>query len=243
NALKFTESGYVRVSISAIPQGDRHTVTFSISDSGIGISDDQQKKLFAPFTQADSSFTRRFGGTGLGLMISKELVELMGGTITLVSKPNQGSTFSFNLVVDSSTKSTHTTAVNDQANTLSSEKTIHLLLVEDNDLNQLVASERLKQMGITCSIANNGQEAVEMVQKEVFDAVLMDLQMPVMDGFEATREIRKLEGFASLPIIALSAAVLQDDLKMATDAGMNDHIAKPIDKIVLQNILSKWLSV
>jgi PAS domain S-box-containing protein len=243
NALKFTESGYVRISISATAQEGREKLTFSISDSGIGMTAQEQIALFQPFSQVDTSFTRKYGGSGLGLMITKELVELMGGEIAVHSVSGEGSTFTFTALFDRAIgdESTKKTTQPDLLE-LPNHKPLHLLLVEDNDLNQLVASERLKQMGITCSIANNGLEAVEMVQKEIFDAVLMDMQMPVMDGLSATREIRKLEGFANLPIIALSAAVLQDDLLLAQEAGMNDFVAKPIDKIALQNVLSKWLS-
>ncbi len=247
NALKFTESGYVRVSISATPQGERHKLTFEISDSGIGMSPQQQKELFQPFSQVDTSFTRKYGGTGLGLMITKELVELMGGEISLQSSPNQGSTFSFTALFDQAphfeSSPEPTSAATSDMKLGSNAKPIHILLVEDNDLNQLVASERLKQMGITCDIANNGLEALEMVQQHEYNAILMDLQMPVMDGLEATREIRKLKGKENLPIIALSAAVFQDDLELAKKAGMNDHIAKPIHTTALKNVLEKWLGV
>ncbi|MDP2077179.1 MAG: PAS domain-containing protein [Sulfuricurvum sp.] len=244
NALKFTESGYVRISISATPQEDRNKLTFSISDSGIGMSEQEQTALFQPFSQVDTSFTRKYGGSGLGLMITKELVDLMEGEITVESVSGEGSTFTFTAIFEhaASDESSQKTIQSD-ISSLPNHKQWHILLVEDNDLNQLVASERLKQMGITCSIANNGLEAVEMVQKETFDAILMDMQMPVMDGLTATKEIRKLQGFANLPIIALSAAVLQDDLLLAQEAGMNDFVAKPIDKIALQNVLSKWLSI
>lgn len=241
NALKFTEKGFVRISITAAPQGQHIKYTFAISDSGIGMSEEEQTTLFQPFSQVDTSFTRKYGGSGLGLMITKELVELMGGEITVHSVSGEGSIFTFTALLDHAPILLEKTAP--QHALPLPDKPLHLLLVEDNDLNQLVASERLKQMGITCSIANNGQEAVEMVQQETFDAILMDLQMPVMDGLSATKEIRKLEGFADIPIIALSAAVLQDDLTLALEAGMNDFVAKPIDKIILQNILTKWLSV
>lgn len=242
NALKFTEKGFVRISISTTAQENRDKLTFSISDSGIGMSEQDQTALFQPFSQVDASFTRKYGGSGLGLMITKELVDLMQGEITVHSVKGEGSTFTFTAlferaVIDESGEK----ASLENICALPNHKPLHLLLVEDNDLNQLVASERLKQMGITCSIANNGLEAVEMVQKETFDAVLMDLQMPVMDGLEATREIRKLEAFANLPIIALSAAVLQGDLMLAQEAGMNDFVAKPIDKTLLHNVLTKWI--
>ncbi len=244
NALKFTESGYVRISITAVPHGDRDKLTFTISDSGIGMSEQEQTALFQPFSQVDTSFTRKYGGSGLGLMITKELVDLMEGEITLESIPGEGSTFTFTALFEhaASNELSQKTTQSD-ISPLPNHKRWHILLVEDNDLNQLVASERLKQMGITCSIANNGLEAVEMVQKETFDAILMDMQMPVMDGLTATKEIRKLEGFADLPIIALSAAVLQDDLALAKAAGMNDFVAKPIDKTLLQNVISKWLGL
>ncbi|OYZ60036.1 MAG: hypothetical protein B7Y17_05220, partial [Sulfuricurvum sp. 24-42-5] len=236
--------GYVRIAISATPQENRDKFTFSISDSGIGMNPQEQTSLFQPFSQVDTSFTRKYGGSGLGLMITKELVDLMGGEITVESASGEGSTFTFTALFEraASDESSQKTTQSD-ISSLPNHKQWHILLVEDNDLNQLVASERLKQMGITCSIANNGLEAVEMVQKETFDAILMDMQMPVMDGLTATKEIRKLEGFADLPIIALSAAVLQDDLTLAQEAGMNDFVAKPIDKVVLQNVLSKWLSI
>jgi PAS domain S-box-containing protein len=247
NSLKFTDSGYVRISISATTQEKNHKLKFDISDSGIGMTPEQQKELFQPFSQVDASFTRKFGGTGLGLMITKELVELMGGKITIQSSPDHGSTFSFTIVYDNDdiiiSQLTKKVPAPNEINPLPSTKTIHILIVEDNDLNQLVATERLKQMGITSSIANNGLEALEMVKQHEYNAILMDLQMPVMDGLEATREIRKLKGKENLPIIALSAAVLQDDLELARKAGMNDHIAKPIDKVALQNVLAKWLSV
>lgn len=247
NALKFTDSGYVRLWVTATKHSVHHELRFEISDSGIGITKEQQKELFQPFSQVDTSFTRKFGGSGLGLMISKELVELMGGTIEIQSTLGSGSTFSFTALFDEAShvqsEQAPKASTAHEALKLPNGKHIHILLVEDNDLNQLVASERLKSMGITCDIANNGIEAIELVQKENYDAILMDLQMPVMDGLEATREIRKLKGKEHLPIIALSAAVLQDDLNMAINAGMNDHIAKPIDPAVLQNVLEKWLNV
>ena len=241
NALKFTDKGYVRISIAATPHEDESKLTFTISDSGIGMSPEDQALLFQPFSQVDTSFTRKYGGSGLGLMITKELVDLMGGEITVHSTSGEGSTFTFTILLHLAPVFLSESTLND-IHPLPDHKPLHLLLVEDNELNQLVASERLKQMGITYTIANNGQEAVEIVQHEEFDAILMDLQMPVMDGLEATRQIRKLPGKEKLPIIALSAAVLQDDLKMATQAGMNDHIAKPIERVVLQNVLAKWLN-
>jgi len=177
-------------------------------------------------------------------MITKELVELMGGTISVSSTPNGGSTFSFTALFDPyefSAQEFETITLRDQYNILATTKDIHILLVEDNDLNVLVASERLKQMGLRVSVANNGLEAVEMVRDNEYDAVLMDLQMPVMDGFTATKEIRKIPGKEKLPIIALSAAVMKEDQMLATQSGMNAHIAKPIDKVVLRDILAKWL--
>ncbi len=242
NALKFTEKGFVRISITSTPQEDQEKLTFTISDSGIGISDEDQALLFQPFSQVDTSFTRKYGGSGLGLMITKELVDLMGGEITVHSVSGKGSTFTFTIVLHPAPTFMSESTQDLTHPPLPNHKPLHLLLVEDNELNQLVATERLKQMGITYTIANNGQEAVECVQHEEFDAILMDLQMPVMDGLEATKEIRKLPGKATIPIIALSAAVLQDDLKLAIQAGMNDHIAKPIEKAVLQNVLAKWLN-
>lgn len=241
NALKFTEKGFVRISITSIsyPE-DCVKLIFAISDSGIGISQEDQASLFQPFSQVDTSFTRKYGGSGLGLMITKELVDLMQGEISVQSRLGEGSTFTFTALFHCAAE--FMCELPKPTSSLPQNKQLHLLLVEDNDLNQLVAVERLKQMGITCSIANNGLEAVEMVQKETFDAVLMDLQMPVMDGLSATREIRKL-GYSDLPIIALSAAVLQDDLAMAIEAGMNDHISKPIDKILLHDVLAKWLNI
>jgi CheY-like chemotaxis protein len=244
NAMKFTDTGFVRISVTAQKQEEQYRLTFEITDSGIGLTAQQQAGLFSPFYQADSSFTRKYGGSGLGLMISKELVELMGGIIRVSSIPNGGTTFTFTAVFDPyefSKQEFETIALQNQYNILATDKDIHILLVEDNDLNQLVASERLKQMGFRVSIASNGLEAVEMVKNNEYDAVLMDLQMPVMDGFTATKEIRKLPGKKKLPIIALSAAVMKEDQMLATQAGMNAHIAKPIDKVVLRDILAKWL--
>ncbi len=246
NALKFTDSGYVKISITATKQNEYDTLVFSISDSGIGMTDENQAVLFQPFSQVDSSFTRQYDGSGLGLMITKELVELMGGNISVQSSIGQGSTFTFSAVfnhpVVNHDKSIEKITPNSQ-NDLFLGGNIHLLLVEDNDLNQLVATERLKLMGITCDIANNGLEAVDMVQKKHYDAILMDIQMPVMDGLEATRQIRRLEGKENIPIIALSAAALKKDRDMAIEAGVDDFVPKPIDNGLLRSTLLKHLSV
>jgi len=244
NAMKFTDAGEVHVSITAQTEETKCKLTVTVKDTGIGLSEEQQQNLFSPFYQADSSFTRKYGGSGLGLMITKELIELMGGTISVSSTPNGGSTFSFTALFDPyefSAQEFETIVQRDQYNILPTTKDIHILLVEDNDLNVLVASERLKQMGLRVSVANNGLEAVEMVRENEYDAVLMDLQMPIMDGFTATKEIRKMGGKEKLPIIALSAAVMKEDQILSTQSGMNAHIAKPINKVVLRDILAKWI--
>lgn len=240
NALKFTEKGFVRISISTTAQENRDKLTFSISDRGIGMSEQDQVALFQPFSQVDASFTRKYGGSGLGLMITKELVDLMQGDITVHSVKGEGSTFAFTAlferaVIDESGEK----ASLENICVLPNHKPLHLLLVEDNDLNQLVASERLKQMGIICSIANNGLEAVEMVQKETFDAVLMDLQMPVMDGIEATRIIKKQ--YSNMPIVAVTANITDENRDQCYLAGMDVFLTKPIRPSALDKVIREYL--
>ncbi len=371
NAIKFTSDGFINLDLQIDSQSDEDiTIQFSVKDSGIGISVENQKKLFRPFEQGDSSTTKKFGGTGLGLMISKQLVELMGGEIWVESEEGVGTAFSFKLpfqyskdnreygssifknrdilVADDShidreylenilsswgaktyMASDGEEAIQllkrekfdyvlldwqmpkldgvevlkrlkqlniDQSNVLMisayrkndilavaekeelsidavlekpytpsslynaifnqkmhsedeslSQSELHLstqknaLMVEDNETNQLVGSIMLKEYGFNVSIANNGVEAVEIAKKESFDIIFMDLQMPIMDGFDATKEIRKFN--QTIPIIALSAAVMQQDKVLTRDAGMNDHLAKPINRVELEKVIANYFEV
>ncbi|MEN6438810.1 MAG: response regulator [Syntrophobacter sp.] len=217
--------------------------------NALGISRDDlagktDMDLFMPFTQADASTTRRFGGTGLGLSISKRLVVLMGGEIQVESEPGRGSTFRFSALLGRSAlrdqkddprtpvPPLHHSAANahsrrTQGIDLTPIRGASILVAEDNDLNQKVAVGILANAGISVTVANNGQEAVDWVRTARFDAVLMDLQMPKMDGFEATRIIRRDERFTSLPIIAVTAHAMSDDRQRCLDSGMNDYISKP----------------
>lgn len=263
NAFKFTEVGKVQLIVGIAAQTDRHiTLDFTVTDTGIGMSDAQQKQLFQSFRQADNSMTRRFGGTGLGLAISKEFVSLMGGTITVSSVERQGSRFSvrieFPLSEDSdeikrdSIKASFGTALTEQKRedlvvtphtvtgptpppeTIEKEKPltgVTVLVVEDIKVNQLIAQEILEELGASTAIAENGLEALQMLEREgAFDIVLMDIQMPEMDGYEATRKIRKDSRFADLPVVAMTANAMVSDIEQCKAAGMNDHIAKPIDE-------------
>ncbi|MDD5716578.1 MAG: PAS domain S-box protein [Sulfuricurvum sp.] len=245
NGLKFTASGEVTLSVTLLgTDTKRHQLRFDIRDTGIGMTPQQQNNLFEPFYQADTSITRKYGGTGLGLMIAKDLVYLMDGIIVADSTQGKGSTFSFNAYFDIPSADEYPLPEAPMSETASGLiPNLHILLVEDNDLNQLVASERLKQMGFTVSIAGDGLQAVEQAKNNHFDAILMDLQMPVMDGFEASRQIRQIPGKETVPIIALSAAVMQQDRELALNAGMNEHIAKPIDKMMLRQILAQWFEL
>jgi signal transduction histidine kinase/CheY-like chemotaxis protein len=239
NSAKFTQKGFVNLEISLISQNEKEIqLQFSVKDSGIGMNEAQQKMLFQSFSQADTSISRRFGGTGLGLVISQKFVELMGGKITCTSTPDVGSEFSFTLPFETVKPSN----VNDETSpqkTLSqriaeaakSLENIHVLLVEDTPLNQQVASQFLRNAKLHVSIADNGKEALELIEKSTFDVVLMDVQMPVMDGIEATRIIRQIPQCANLPIIAMSAGVTLDEQEKCQEVGMSDFIAKPINPV------------
>jgi two-component system, sensor histidine kinase len=232
NAVKFTQEGEVSISVHAT--GGK--LTFTVSDTGIGIATDDLPRLFQPFVQADASIRRRFGGSGLGLVISKRLVDGMNGEIGVHSVAGQGSRFFFTLPLPHTTAPANVTEVESQ--TAVCKPKLRLLLVEDNDVNQQVALGILEASGHHCILAKDGVEALRLVQTQHFDAVLMDLQMPNMDGFEATQQIRALGGdYAQLPIIALTANTMKDDIARARDVGMNAHLVKPIDPDALERTL------
>lgn len=233
NAVKFTERGEIKVRARLIRKKDgESTVRFEVEDTGIGISDEALKRLFQPFTQADSSTSRRYGGTGLGLAISRELVERMGGTIGASSKLNEGSTFWFEITLQ-------TTSAQHQNNSMDAITEIqqadeecgplHILLVEDSPENRLLATLLLKKKGCTVIAAENGIQAIEKLKQEPFDLVLMDVQMPLMDGLECTARIRSGEvPDATIPIIAMTAQAMSGDRELCLAAGMNDYVAKPL---------------
>lgn len=249
NAIKFTSHGSITISIATVLPADdpaQLRLQFRITDTGIGIAADLLQDLFTPFTQADASISRRFGGTGLGLSISKRIVELMGGEISVSSREGEGSCFSFTAVfarLPMQAQMPELPAVADSQVAQGISLTgAEILLVEDNSDNQLVAQGFLHKLQLKVTLAENGREAVRWVQQKAFDAILMDIQMPVMDGYEATRQIRALPQGKLLPIIALSASVMLETKQSSIAVGMNDHLAKPIDPEQLTQCLLKWLS-
>ncbi|MCP4344101.1 MAG: DUF3365 domain-containing protein [Desulfobacterales bacterium] len=243
NAVKFAQTGEVTITTDLVESFDEEVILrFTVSDMGIGMTQEQIDKLFQPFQQADSSITRKFGGTGLGLAICKQLVEMMGGVLQVESTPGAGSRFFFTVRLGISTAAAplhkHTVSI-EQASALLEGS--HILLVDDNEINMQVGRELLKRVGVRVTEATDGEEAVNMVEKERFDAVLMDLQMPVMDGLTAAREIRRGPAPKELPVLAMTANAMAGEREKCLVAGMNDHIAKPIKPAALYETLIRWV--
>lgn len=233
NALKFTEQGSIQV--SARPVGER-MMEISVADSGAGIPADRLEAIFEKFSQADVSITRRFGGTGLGLAICKSLAKLMGGEISVESEPDSGSIFRVTVPLREALAPAAVTAP------LRGARTGRILVVEDQEANSVLAKALLEDMGHQVALAANGSEALDRLLQERFDLVLMDLEMPVMGGVEATRRIRAMTNPArNIPVIAMSASVYAADIASCRAAGMVDHIAKPIGREVLIRALDHWL--
>jgi len=245
NAVKFTEQGQVKLVVEVIEKTDSDIeLGFSVTDTGIGMTEEQQANLFQAFSQADMSITRNYGGTGLGLAICKQLVELMDGQIGVDSIHGEGSCFQFRIrFALGCADGMAATQMNKQlpSDVTQSLHGVRLLLVEDNEINQQVAEGLLARAGISLQIVHNGKQAVEAVRADAFDGVLMDMQMPVMDGLEATRLIRADESFRDLPIIAMTANAMPGDRERCLQAGMNDHIAKPVDPDDLYAALIRWI--
>ncbi|MDB6029160.1 MAG: hypothetical protein JWM68_5383 [Verrucomicrobiales bacterium] len=239
NAVKFTERGEVILKVSkGASESDKAQLRFEVSDTGIGLSEESRKKIFQPFTQADSSTTRKYGGTGLGLAIARQLVQRMEGNIGVESELGKGSTFWFTayfamqpdtpLALDIADPSVPEQSIAKPAN---GRKNFRLLLVEDSVVNQKVGRRQLEKLGYSLDIVANGLEAIEAVERTAYDAVLMDCQMPEMDGYEATQKIRETEKLQSkrrVPIIAMTANAMEGDREKCLASGMDDYISKPV---------------
>ncbi len=242
NAVKFTEKGVITLEIKAPENAGFPALLFSVRDTGIGIAPEKQPLIFAPFTQADSSTTRRYGGTGLGLSICKKLVEMMGGRLWVESAPGTGSTFYFTMQYKNANEI--------QGEILSSAQMngpylgpMNILLVEDAPDNRLLVQTYLKKFPYRIDTAENGKEAVEKSQSRLYDLILMDIRMPVMDGYAATRAIRAREnaaGAAHVPILALTADALKDEVLKTLAAGCDEHLTKPIRKADLLAAISRY---
>ncbi|MCI0487344.1 MAG: ATP-binding protein [Blastocatellia bacterium] len=271
NAVKFTEKGQVKVCVTRVSESASSLVArFEVSDTGIGISAQARARLFQPFSQADGSTTRRYGGTGLGLVISKQLVELMGGEIGVESEPGKGSTFWFTLPFEKHSRvatgeesrgaeeqgsrgaeeqrsrgaGEHPiiqSPFNLQSAICNPQSAIKVLLVEDNPVNREVLLLQLRRFGHNVETASNGLEALKAMEKASYDLVLMDCQMPEMDGYEATAEIRRREGQSGhTPIVAMTAHALEGDREKCLAAGMDDYVSKPIKAGELASMLERW---
>ncbi|MBS4068559.1 MAG: PAS domain S-box protein [Sulfurimonas sp.] len=269
NAIKFTSSGEIIIGVKVKEMKNRSVaLEFWVQDSGIGLSQEQIKNLFTPFHQADGSITRIYGGTGLGLSISKHLVEMMGGSIGVESEFGKGSRFYFDVEMDLA-QGSKTLLKADTSKKLFSPSNLHdavlhafgkkmpiyngynevakslrgakILLVEDNEENQQIVKELLDRVGVEVSVANNGEEALKKVDDTLFDVILMDCQMPIMDGYKATRVLRQDKHMMTMPIIAMTANVMQSDKDECAKAGMSDFVAKPIDVKLFYATLVKWI--
>jgi CheY-like chemotaxis protein len=259
NAVKFTEQGKVYLEVRRLAESNQDVqLRFSVTDTGIGLSEADQKKLFQSFSQADTSTTRRFGGSGLGLAICRKLVELMGGTINVVSCLGKGSTFSLTINFDKPNAATHpkpATTVNANGSSevrqspdngvaipamVSTDSLI--LLAEDNPINQVVAVKQLEKLGYKVEIAHNGLEAVGARRERNYQIIFMDCQMPEMDGYEATKKIRQIEAEQNLEpsrIIAMTANAMEGDAELCLATGMDDYLSKPVDRNKLINVLKR----
>lgn len=232
NAIKFTRSGQVQVAIDARDIDDQVELEVSVRDTGIGIREEDRAKVFEPFSQVDDSTTRRYGGTGLGLAICRQLVELMGGTITLESEQDVGSTFRFTARLG------HPKEIQPSR----SGALPPILVVEDDAVNQLVASAIIARLGFPVDVVASGTEALARYEHGRYGAIVMDCHMPGMDGFQTAAEIRRRENGGSTPIIALTASSTEEDRTKCIEAGMNDFVTKPVEVETLRRILERWVS-
>jgi len=240
NAIKFTQAGEVRITAAVEADGDTSTLILTVIDTGIGIEPQAKARVFDKFTQADSSTTtRRFGGTGLGLSICQSLVELMGGSIGLESTPGTGSQFRVSIPLRTATIDIEQPSTGPQVGNM--RTTSPILVVEDNRVNQRVAMMLVRGLGLAVEVANNGLEAVKNCSSNDYAAVLMDCQMPEMDGYEATRRIRALKR-KRVPIIALTAGASSSDRDLAIEAGMDDFLTKPVQRAELARVLGRWIA-
>jgi CheY-like chemotaxis protein len=241
NAIKFTAAGEVSVEVTPAPEDDRR-MRFAVTDTGTGIEPDVQARLFQPFSQADSSTTRRYGGTGLGLAICKRLVDLMGGAIGVDSTPGRGSTFWFTIPLPAQKAppiSAGVPAPGPDAGA-TAQTASRVLIAEDNPVNRKVAILLLEKLGCRVDAVGNGVEAVEAVQRTPYDLVLMDCQMPELDGYDATARIRALEGARRrVPIVGMTANALAGERERCLAAGMDDYIAKPLREVDLTAVLGR----
>jgi signal transduction histidine kinase/BarA-like signal transduction histidine kinase len=241
NAVKFTEYGEVKLIVKKIKT---NRYKFEVKDTGIGLTKEQISKLFESFSQADSSTTKKYGGTGLGLAISKKLVELMNGKIWVESQKDIGSSFIFEIDLeelhDKQDKELYQNQNINYFDKMKELKKSKILLVEDNEINQEIMLEFLKESNLDIDVANNGQIAVQKAKQNSYELILMDIQMPIMDGYEATKQIRDLN--INTPIIALTANTMKEHIDKAYSVGMNEYLLKPIDIHNLYEVLLKYLS-
>jgi CheY-like chemotaxis protein len=242
NATKFTERGFIDLSVGATVNGPSTTLRFAIRDTGIGIPEEAHERLFREFSQVDASINRRYGGTGLGLAISARIVSALDGTIGFESTPGEGSIFWFEVpveVIEDKRLAAAAREAKDDARPLPTLPALKVLVAEDNLVNQQVAQAILSAMGHSVDLAENGEEAVAAVSQRAYDLVFMDMQMPVMDGLEATRRIRELEGPGStVRIVGLTANAFASDRAKCLEAGMDDFMAKPVDRIRLAAVVA-----